>query len=165
VYTNHGTVGNEDENNCDSRGYCARTSYDGRWYFIKEINHHGDDGYENAAVTRPWSEYPRNTVVGYKFVIRKRPDGAGPKLELWRDMSGGEAGGQWELITDVVDDGTWGEGRSTCKQGVDPALPLTRENALIDSETGLPHISVYIRHEYATIDYRYFSIREIQDLR
>jgi len=87
------------------------------------------------------------------------------KVELYRDMTNGLNGGTWEKMTEFIDDGTnWGVGQLSCKLGVDPAMQLIRTFTLASSETKKPELSVYVRHEYGTIEYEKFSIREINPL-
>ena len=163
--TDHGTTGDENKNLCDDRGYGAKITVDGRWGFEKEIAHHRDGGSASVATVRPWKELPRDVSVGVKYVLRNLTHGSQVKLELYRDLTGGRGGGQWEKITEFVDTGTnFGLGQTSPAVGVKPELPLIRDLVLRDSENKKPMMSVYLRHEYGTMEYEKFSIREIDPL-
>ncbi len=86
-------------------------------------------------------------------------------MELYRDLSGGVDGGKWEKMTEFIDTGkNWGLGKTPPAPSVPPELPLIRSVVLPNSESKLPMLSVYLRHEYGTIEYEKFSIREIEPL-
>jgi len=159
--TNHGTIGDEDSNLCDSRGYGAKVKTDGTWSFEKETAHHLSNGYADPGGVQPWSILPKGTEVGVKYVIRNMP-GDQVKLELYRDLTGGLDGGNWEKVYEFTDNGkNLGVDAGACEKGVDPALPLIRSLVMPDSETAKPMITVYLRHEFGTMEYSDFSIREI----
>jgi hypothetical protein len=163
--TNHGTIGNENRNLCDDRGYGAKITVDGRWEFEKETAHHLTNGYVSAATVKPWPELPKNLKVGVKFILRNLSNDTRVRLELYRDLTGGRDGGRWEKMTEFVDAGdNWGKGAGSASPGVRPELPLIRSAVLPDSESKKPMMSVYLRHEYGTVDYEKFSIREIDRL-
>lgn len=163
--TTHGTVGNETRNLCDDRGYGAKVTVDGRWEFEKEIAHGRENGEAMVASARPWPELPKNVKVGVKYVLRNLATNTQVKVEFYRDLAGGAEGGKWEKITEFVDTGrNWGVGRTAPAPGVAPELPLIRSMVLPSSESKLPMLSVYLRHEYATMEYEKFSIREIEPL-
>lgn len=161
--SNHGTTGNEDVNICDDRGYYGEVLIRGAWLFQKETAHHQPNGYASAAVKYPWAGLPHDKWIGVKYVIRNMDNNTKVKLELYRDMTNGSNGGSWEKITDFVDDGkNFGVGHDSCKPNVDPALKLMHSSVLASSETKKPMMSVYIKKEFATMDYSRFSIREIE---
>jgi hypothetical protein len=163
--TNHGTVGDENRNLCDDRGYGAKVTVDGRWEFEKETAHHRTNGYVSVATVKPWPELPTNVNVGVKFVIRNLCQDTQVKLELYRDLTGGALGGHWEKLTEFVDTGSnWGVGAGAAAPTVRPELPLIRSFVLPGSETKKPMLAVYLRHEYATMQYEKWSIREIEPL-
>jgi hypothetical protein len=148
--TNH----TKDENICDDRGYGGRLTYDGRADFEKEIAHHLGAGYVQAAEVHPWEKdgpMPRNVWIGYKFIVYNVDGGKHVRMEIWRDMTDGKNGGQWELLTSYVDQGGWGTKAPPCASGVDPAAILTN-----------PNLVVYVRtDEVSDMRYKNFSIREI----
>ena len=53
-----------------------------------------------------WDEMPYDQWVGFKMVAIDQCDG-GVRLELYRDLTDGKDGGQWEKILSHVDDGGW----------------------------------------------------------
>lgn len=163
--TNHGTIGDERKNLCDDRGYGAKVCIDGRWEFEKETAHEKPNGYTSAASTRPWQELPKKQLVGVKYILRNMDRDTKVKLELWRDLSGGENGGQWEKMTEFVDNGqNFAVGRDSPAAGVKPELPLIRPLVLPDSESKKPMLTVYFRHEYGVMEYSKASVREIDPL-
>jgi hypothetical protein len=163
--TNHGAIGNEEKNLCDDRGYGAKVTVDGRWEFEKEIRHGADAGYSGGESVKPWKELPKDKWIGVKFILRTQTAAKHVRLELYRDLTEGEAGGQWEKIVEDVDSGaTWGVAAPSCAPGVVPELALTRQTLLPNSESGKPMLTVYFRHEYGTMQYRNASVREVDPL-
>lgn len=144
---------------CDTRGYGARLRYDGHADFEKETAHP-----QNTAIANV-KAFPRGMPseqwIGYKYLVYDRPDGV--HLELWVDRTDGRDGGQWQLVTSVVDDGTL-FGREACAEGVDPALALTHSPNRIGSESGKPNLTVYFRSDGVDrngLVYKWTSVREI----
>ena len=141
---------------CTFRGYGGQMLNNGEMKFEKEVYHHSDNGYVQSATVRPWpgeGEMPKGIWIGYKFVIYNLDENR-VKLELYRDLTDGKNGGTWELMTEYVDEGGWGENASACNEGVEPAEVLTE-----------PGLVVYIRNDGITeVDYKKFSVREISPL-
>lgn len=119
-----------------------------------------------SASTSSTNQLPTDTWIGFKYILRNMDNNTKVKLELYRDMTNGaNGGGSWQKVTEFVDDGTnFGVDHGSCKPGINSGLPLV--HSLIDgsSETGKPMLSVYARHEYGTMQYSRFSIREIEPL-
>jgi hypothetical protein len=163
--TNHGTLGSETKNLCDDRGYGAKVTLDGRWEFEKETAHEKPHGYVSVATTQPTRELPKATPIGVKFILRNRTKDGTVQVELYRDLTAGKDGGTWEKMTAFTDTGkNWGQNADAPAPNVKPETLLTHAAALPDSESKKPQLTVYFRHEYASMDYQKASIREIDPL-
>lgn len=146
---------------CFGQTYYGRILYDGRSNFQKEVVHE-----EAYGVTKPnnqgnivWDtksgEMPKGVWIGMKYTVKTVEDGSAVELEMYRDMTGGKDGGQWEKVADYIDRGDWGETDSGAD--VEAICGYDADKIFLD-----PATSIFIRNDKIDeAQYKWFSIREI----
>lgn len=162
-----------------TQGYGGRMLFDGRVDFEKEVDCVLNQNVRSSSVN-PWpsqGKMPLNTWIGYKLVARNVMDNSSSdwklskkvKLELYREMSAGSSinptspsnGGNWELLTTKIDDGSWSTGLGSYppptpsivpQYNPDKAAPLT-----------WPNWSIYLRTDelQGPQYYKWMSVREV----
>jgi hypothetical protein len=152
-----GEDGHTDSNACDAHTYYARVRNDGAFDFEKELEHPASSTQSRVQPEDAWpdGEVPRNTWIGFKFVIYNLPAAGQVKFEAYRDMTEGEDGGDWELVNETIDDGGW-----FVESGCSEHAPNgDGESDLVVTEGGV----TFIRNTDVTeARYRWVSVREIR---
>ena len=144
--SNHGTIGQETVNLCDTRGIGARMRYDGHIDFEKETSHPNSSAIMNRT---QWSGgLPRNVWIGYKHLVYDRPNGDVVQ-ELWLDESDGVNGGAWVEADRARR--LWHRLRrrrnALRERHRSRRCTLTNAPTREGSETGKPNITVYFRSD------------------
>ena len=135
--------------------YYGRMLYDGRVTFQKEIFHPQSSNPMPDPPIYPWNspdkELPRNQWIGFKFIVRTIENDH-VNLQLYRDMSDGLDGGDWEKLIEYTDTGGWeAYSNFACPES-------TPEEILLD-----PATSTFVRNDgIADAQYKWFSVREIE---
>lgn len=157
-----------DANPCQPQGGHAiygRMLYDGRVNFQKEVVYHeyfsvNMPSEQNTTIwNTPNGTMPANQWIGYKYIVSNSPDNSQVTVTLYRDLTGGVGGGNWQQVAQSTDDGTWGG---------EPDNPWSASQ--VQSDCGFSAFSaftnaatsIFIRNDYINPAlYRNFSIREI----
>lgn len=142
---------------CGANTYYGRFTYDGRVTFEKELFHGHGVTAQYPPELQPkyiWPEntgIPSNEWVGFKFIVKTLPPEGSVILELYRDLTDGKNGGNWEKVLEYKDRGDW----------------------YVDAQDGIcndyPHNKIlftsgfaFIRNDFVNqAEYKKFSIREI----
>jgi hypothetical protein len=151
-----GADGHTTDNACDAHTYYSRLRNDGNADFEKELEHspsstRASTGLED--VLPPDGEAQAGTWIGWKYVSYNVPGQDAVKLEAYIDLSGGENGGDWQLVNETIDDGGWFTD-TDC-----PAYsPSDGESDFVWLDGG----TVFVRNtDVSEARYRWVSIREI----
>ena len=150
------------EKACFGRTYYGRLLYDGRAVFQKEVIHEGaysvnkPEENNKASWDTADGSFPRNKWIGLKFVVKTNPDGKSVKLELYRDLTDGKNGGDWEKVAEYTDSGDWSQTDSGADVKAICGYPASK--ILLD-----PGTSVFVRNDdVKDVEYKLFSVREIE---
>ncbi len=142
------------ETPCDAHTYYARLREDGAFDFEKELMHTPSSTRGQVAATEVWppdGELPFGTWIGMKYVVYNQ--GQAVKLEAYRDMTEGLDGGEWELLSETLDDGGWFT-QTTC----DEHSPVDGQSDMVQLEGGV----TFVRNTgVIEARYKWLTIREI----
>ena len=160
--------------------YNGRITYDGRVDYVKEVLYHIGDansndgsGYSPTIVpafsnlqtpldsaTR-YHTMPKDTWIGYKFVVRSMNNNADVKLETWMQLDA-QNGSGWKKINEYVDKGNW-SATYFPKDGDGSTWPCNNVSKDYVINHAMPY--VFVRSDAVSeIMYKNFSIREISPL-
>jgi hypothetical protein len=147
-----GADGHTGTDNCDAHTYYGRVRHDGNVDFTKELSHPSAASRDTAPL---WDGQPLPTEqwIGLKLVAYGIDDDTHVRLELWRDMTEGADGGNWEQISTTDDVGGWSP-PNRCPYAEDfiptaPGVVLIRNTGILDG-AGLGQAR-----------YKWTSVREI----
>jgi hypothetical protein len=142
---------------CGANTYYGRFTYDGRVSFEKELFHGHGVPAQHPTELQPkyiWPQdkgIPANEWVGFKFIVKTLPTEGSVLLELYRDLTDGKNGGNWEKVLEYKDIGEW---YVDAKDGICNDYPHNK----ILFTPGF----VFIRNDFINqTEYKKFSIREI----
>ncbi len=150
-----GLRANDDpDTSCDDQAYWTRLRHDGKWDFLKELN--GKSKGTSQIALFDGEPLPTDQWLGMKFLAYNIDvgDEVHVKLELYLDLiSDGDVsnGGDWQLVGEKIDDGTWG--------GHDLGTCSYSDGHIITESAGIAIVKN--SGDETTADYKYFSVREI----
>jgi len=150
-----GLRANDDpDTSCDDQAYWTRLRHDGKWDFLKELN--GKSKGTSQIALFDGETLPTDQWLGMKFLAYNMNvnDEVHVKLELYLDLtSDGDVsnGGEWALVGEKIDDGTWG--------GHDLGTCSYSDGHIITEGAGIAIVKN--SGDETTADYKYFSVREI----
>jgi hypothetical protein len=151
-----GEDGHSSGTECDAHTYYARVRNDGAFDFEKELKHPASATQSRIDPEEAWppdGDVPRNSWIGFKYVIYNIGTTGTVKLEAYRDMTNGEGGGDWELVNETIDDGGWSVETDCAEHD-----PTGDESDMIILEGG----TVLIRNtDVDEARYRWVTMREI----
>lgn len=138
---------------CDAHTYYGRFRNDGTWDFEKELKHPASAVRSGGTIwggrTLPASEWIGMKYAVYNVTVDSKP---AIKLELYRDLTGGASGGDWEKIGETVDSGGWAppQGGGVCSGYTRDYVPSKGGGVIVLRNTGSIKDS-----------YRWMTVREI----
>jgi hypothetical protein len=131
--------GNHSDSSC-AHTYYGRFGNGGEAVFVKELLHPTAGNGQSTDLFG--SGLPRSQWIGMKFVVYNTAHGV--KLELYRDLTDGQGGGQWERVLEQEDTGGWISGMASC-----PSIISTNGFAFLRNTGNL------------SSSYKWLSMREI----
>ncbi len=141
---------------CEANTYYSRLRHDGTTDFEKELMHPPSTERNGVPAEELWPETAQlafDEWIGWKFVIYNTDDDRAVKLESYRDTSEGTAGGDWQLVNETVDDGSWYTETDCAEHS-----PIDGESDQISLQGG----AVFIRNTgIVEARYKWLTIREI----
>jgi hypothetical protein len=151
-----GPDGHTTDTACDAHTYYSRLRNDGNADFEKELEHSPSSTRASTSLKDylpPDGEASADQWIGWKYVSYNLPGQDAVKLEAYIDLSGGEGGGEWQLVVETIDDGGWFTDTNCSEYS-----PTDGESDFMWLDGG----TVFIRNTDVTeARYRWFSIREI----
>jgi hypothetical protein len=160
--------------------YNARLTFDGRADYVKEVLYHKADAVSNdgsgvspisvaafSNLSTPLDNktgfhvMPRDTWIGFKFIVRNVDNGTSVNLQSWIDLTDGQNGGNWKKINEYTDKGGWKATYFYNKNNMTwPCSDISTDYVI---NHPMPYI--FVRADAVNaIDYKNFSIREINPL-
>jgi hypothetical protein len=139
---------------CDAHTYYARLRHDGSFDFEKELMHTPSSSQGVVPAEEVWpadAHMPYSTWIGMKYVIYNQGDAV--KLEAYRDLTQGADGGDWVLVSEVLDDGGWFTQTSCAEHS-----PVDGQSDMVQLAGG----TTFIRNTgVVEARYKWLTIREI----
>jgi len=139
---------------CDAHTYYGRIRNDGKWDFEKELKHPASSTRNGTNIWNGATSLPANKWIGMKYVVYDTTVAGKPavKLELYRDQSFGQNGGNWEKLGETVDSGGWAPPQSggNCAGTPTDYVPTNGGGVIVLRNTGS------IKDAY-----RWMTVREI----
>ncbi len=101
-----GGVDGHGGDNCTATTYYARFRHDGNADVEKELEHSASEARASAPIWPNEAPLPKARWIGMKYIVYNDEAG-GVRLQVFRDLSEGMNGGDWEPIIDYSDSGGW----------------------------------------------------------
>jgi hypothetical protein len=99
---------------CSARSYFGEFNFNGKTYIRKEIAHpaYAAKKPDDLKDKKNWkdtpdNEFPKNKWIGMKVIVRNMDNDSAVRTEVYRDLTDGEDGGEWEKLMEFDDNGGW----------------------------------------------------------